>query len=381
MTAVSHPAAQSRRQQDATRIVFLIAGFAMSAWAPLVPFARDRLGIDDGTLGVLLLCLGAGSFVAMPLAGAAAARFGCRAVIVASIVLTGIALPALAWLSSLPAFAITLVLFGAGIGTLDVTMNIQAIIVERESRRTMMSGFHGLFSVGGILGAMTVTGLLALGATPIAAAAIVVWVIMALLVAASPYLLARATRSDGPSVAWPKGAVALLGALCFIAFLAEGAVLDWGALFLVRSGFVDASQGGLGYAAFSCAMTLCRLTGDSVVRRFGPVALVTGGGLIAAAGLLLVTQAPVWPMALSGFMLVGVGCANIVPVLFSAAGRQTDMPEALAVPAMTSLGYAGILAGPAAIGLIAQHASLSTALLTVAALLVAVAASGRLLPR
>lgn len=365
------------RQQVATRISFFIAGFAMSAWAPLVPFAKSRLGVDDGVLGGLLLCLGVGSIVAMPWAGYLASRVGCRRVIVASAVLMGLMLPLLAELGSIPSFMAALLLFGAGLGALDVTINIQAIIVEKESGRAMMSGFHGWFSVGGIVGALTVTTLLGAGVGLLQAAFAIVAGIALLLVVAFPNLLTQGMRGHGPPFAWPRGSVLMLGVLCFIAFLSEGAVLDWSALFLARSGALDASQGGFGYAAFSGAMTLCRLTGDALVRRFGGRAMVVGGALIAAAGFLLATQVSGWVPALGGFALVGVGCANIVPVLFTAAGRQTDMPTSLAVPAITTLGYLGILAGPAAIGVLAQGLGLGSALVVVALLLVGVAAGGR----
>ena len=380
MSSLAASAASAVRNQVSTRIGFFIIGFAMSAWAPLVPFAKVRLGLDDGDMGLMLLCLGAGSFVTMPLAGMAASRFGCRSVIVAMVAVMAAGLPLLASLQSVPAFACALLMFGAGLGALDVTINIQAIIVERDSGRSMMSGFHGLFSLGGIGGALTVSGLLGAGIGPLGAVLVVVAIVGVAEVLAYGGQLSYGGRSEGPAFALPHGVVLLLGVLCCIVFLTEGAVLDWSALFLSGAGFLDNSQAGLGYAAFSCTMTLCRLFGDGVVGRLGPKVLVAGGGLTAALGLVLATQAP-WAWAsLAGFALVGIGCANIVPVLFSAAGRQREMPEALAVPAITTLGYAGILAGPAAIGLVAQHSSLAVGLLVVAVLLVGVAASARRLP-
>eukprot|EP01037_Dinobryon_pediforme_P013535 gene13533-13654_t len=353
----------------------------MSAWAPLVPFAKARLGLDDGDMGLLLLCLGAGSFMTMPLAGAAASRFGCRAVIAVMVAVMAGALPLLASLQSVPAFACALLVFGAGLGALDVTINIQAIIVERDSGRSMMSGFHGLFSLGGIGGALAVSGLLGAGLGPLGAVLVVVGIVGVAEILAYGGQLPYAGRSEGPAFALPRGVVLLLGVLCCIVFLTEGAILDWSALFLSGAGFLNNSQAGLGYAAFSCTMTLCRLFGDGVVSRLGPKALVMGGGLTAALGLIVATQAPWAWGSLAGFALVGIGCANIVPVLFTAAGRQREMPEALAVPAITTLGYAGILAGPAAIGLVAQHSSLGVGLLVVAGLLIVVAASGRWVTR
>ncbi len=372
------PAAiQARREQISTRIVFFIAGFGMAAWAPLVPYAKGRAGIDEGMLGLLLLCLGAGSMVAMPLTGALAGRYGCRAAIVLSSLLAAVALPLLATVSSFPLLAASLLLFGAGIGSLDVAMNIQAVIVERESGRTMMSGFHGLFSVGGIAGAAGMTWLLGLGASPLQAVLGVVLGMVVALAISARHLLSYGNKSAGPAFALPHGIVLFLGVLCFILFLTEGAVLDWSAVFLVTVHGMKESLAGLGYAAFATTMTVGRLTGDWFVRRFGPGKIVVAGALGAATGLLLATLVPSWEVALLGYALVGAGCSNIVPVLFSATGRQTVMPESVAIPAITTLGYAGILVGPAGIGFIAKVSSLPVAFGVVAAMLVGVAVSAR----
>jgi MFS family permease len=372
--AASAPGA---REQLSTRIAFFIAGFGMAAWAPLVPFAKARAGLDDGMLGLLLLCLGAGSLVSMPLSGALAARFGCRRMIVAGATMLCIALPLLASVSSFGLLIPALLLFGAGVGLVDCVVNIQAVIVERASGRTMMSGFHGLFSVGGIAGAGGVSAMLALGASPFTAALVVVLLVAAALAFAAPNLLPYASQGGGPAFAVPHGMVLFIGALCFIVFLTEGAVLDWSAVFLSSVRGVDPSHAGLAYTAFAITMTIGRLMGDRIVRVVGQNRIVVFGGLCAAAGLAIATLVPFWEASLLGYALVGAGCSNVVPVLYSAIGRQKVMPEHIAIPAVTTLGYAGILAGPAAIGFVAQVTSLSVAFLIVAVLLVGVAASSR----
>ncbi|RYF37854.1 MAG: MFS transporter [Comamonadaceae bacterium] len=168
-----------------------------------------------------------------------------------------------------------------------------------------------------------------------------------------------------------------IGLLCFVCFLAEGAVLDWSAVFLTEVRGLPVALGGLGYVAFSAAMTVCRLTGDAAVRRLGTRRMVLAGGLCAAAGLAVATLVPAWPAALAGYALVGIGCANIVPVMYSLAGRQRAMPEVVAIPAISTLGYAGILLGPALVGGLAHASNLSTALLAVGVLMVGVAVSAR----
>jgi len=381
MVSVASPARPTpgRLEQVSTRVAFFIAGFGVAAWAPLVPFAKARTGIDADTLGLLLLCLGMGSMVTMPLAGAMTARFGCRLVIAVSTVLLCITLPLLATLSSLLLLLPALFVFGAAVGSIDVSVNIQAIIVERASGRPMMSGFHGLFSLGGIVGAAGMTALLSAGASPLAATVCASAALVAALAVAVAHLLPYGSRREGPAFALPRGVVLFIGILCFIVFLAEGAVLDWSAVFLTSVRGMEPSHAGLGYAVFASAMTLGRLTGDGIVARFGDRRVIIFGGLCAAAGFAA-TGLPHREAALLGFVLVGVGCANIVPVLFTGVGRQTVMPETVAVPAITTLGYAGILVGPAAIGVVAHASSLTAAFLLLAILLLGVAASG-CLPR
>jgi predicted MFS family arabinose efflux permease len=347
----------------------------------MVPLAKARAGLDDGTLGLLLLGLGGGSILAMPFAGYLAAHRGCRWTIVVATVLLCVLLPLLALAPSALTLGITLALFGATMGMLDCAMNIQAVIVEKAGDKAVMSGFHGMYSVGGIAGAAGMTALLAVGLAPFSATLVVVTLVLAGLWYAGKALLPQGTERDGPLFAVPRGIVLFLGVLCFIVFLTEGAVLDWSAVFLVSARDMDPALAGLGYAAFAFTMTIGRLTGDAWVNRLGGTRVVLFGGASAAAGIAVAVLVPGWAAALVGFALVGAGCSNIVPVLFSAVGRQQRMPQSAAVPAMVSLGYAGILLGPATIGFLAHWADLSWALGSLIVLLLFVSGSARFLNR
>ena len=243
----------------------------------------------------------------------------------------------------------------------------------------MMSGFHGLYSLGGIAGAGGMAALLSAGASLLGATACVSLGILLALLASVRHLLPYGARNEGPAFAVPRGIVLVFGLLCFVLFLAEGAVLDWSGVFLSTVRHVARSRAGLGYAAFAATMTLCRLGGDRIVDRLGRRWVMGGGSLCAALGFVVATMVPSWPVALAGYALIGVGCANIVPVLFTAVGQQTTMPETVAVPAMTSLGYAGILAGPAGIGAVAHVAGLPAGFLILAAMLAGVSIASRLL--
>lgn len=367
------------RQRLSTRLLFLIVGIANATWAPLVPLVKDRAGLDAAGLGLLLLTFGVGSILAMPSAGAAAARLGFRPVLLAGTLALGLALPVLAAASGLVTLTLGLLLFGAGMGAVDCVMNLQAVAVERRGGHPMMSGFHGLYSLGCILGALIASGLLAAGLGAGWSVLLLTAGIAALFAAAWPGILPpdRGGARGGPAFALPRGPVLVLGLLCFAVFLTEGSALDWSAVFLIQQRGLDPAWAALGYAAFSVTMTVGRLAGDRVVARLGRRSVVVLGGLLAAVGLALSVLVPAWEAALAGYALVGAGCANIVPVLFTAAGRQRAMAESVAVPAVTTLGYAGVLAGPALIGFAAQALGLPAALLIVAALLVGVAAAGR----
>lgn len=381
MTSISTaaPVVPGRLEQFSTRIAFFVTGFSMSAWAPLVPYAKSRLGLDDAGLGLLLLCLGIGSIVSMPLAGAMTVRYGCRRLIVMTGVIACVCLPLLATLSSVPLMVATLFVYGASMGALGCVTNIQAIIVERASGKTMMSGFHGLFSCGGIVGAAGVSALLSVGVWPWLAMAVVALFIAIALYKAARHLLPYGSEPGGPAFAIPRGVVLFIGLMCFTVFLTEGAMLDWSAVFLSAQRGVEPSYAGFGYAVFALAMAIGRLCGDPIVRRLGVHKIILFGGLCAAAGMTVATLIPVWQAALCGYALVGIGCSNIVPVFYSAVGRQKTMPENVAVPAITTLGYIGILMGPAGIGFVAHLSSLGAAFMIIAVMLLGVAVSGRFL--
>lgn len=366
------------KQRVSTRLAFLAAGMAMSSWAPLVPYAQTRTGVEAAQLGMLLLCLGIGSLMAMPVTGVLAARFGCRPVIMLSGLGCCAVFPFLAIAPSAPLLGLTLFLFGATIGTLDVAMNVQAVIVEKDYDGALMSGFHGMFSVGGIVGAGGMSLMLWLGMDIVSASVAMTILVAVVLLAAAPHLLreAPASERDAPLLVVPRGAVVLIGVLCMFVFLAEGAVLDWSAVMLTEGG-MSGAQGGLGYAAFAVAMTIGRLNGDKIVQRFGGRRVLQLGGLASGVGFLIVVLAPSAWLALAGFALIGCGASNIVPVLFSAAGNQRDMPAGLAVSAISTIGYAGILAGPGLIGFVAHAVGLQWAFAALACGMLVVATQAR----
>lgn len=353
----------------ATRLAFLVSGFGLACWAPLVPLAKERLAIDDAALGLLLLCLGLGSVGAMQLAGPLTSKHGARPAILIGGIGQALLLPFLAFAPTLPTMAAALLLFGAFLGVIEVGMNVHAVEVEKRATRPLMSGFHGLFSVGGFIGATMLTIVLSIGVSPAAGAVAASALMIAALALAAPRLIATPQVEDTPLFVVPRGIVVLLAALAAITFLTEGAMLDWGALLLSSKGLLPVAQAGLGYSVFAVAMTAGRLSGDAVVARLGDRRTMLWGGLLAVIGYAVMLVAPAATIALFGVLLIGLGASNTVPVLFRQAGAQTAMPAGLAIASVTTIGYAGILAGPAGIGFVAQRIGLNAAFWLLAALL------------
>jgi fucose permease len=368
-------------QQHATRAAFFAAGFAVAAWAPLVPFVKSRLDIDEATLGCLLLCLGVGSILAMVSSGSIVSRFGCRRVINVSMVVAAVMLSLLGSVDGLYLTGLVLTVFGGAIGTMDVAMNVHAIAVEQGSGRRMMSGFHALYSIGGLAGAGSAAAALSAGVTPGATAIAAASALIIALVIFGRHFLGDKNQTHGSSLVVPRGSVLLLGSMCLMLLLVEGAMLDWSALLLSGSKAMPAAQAGIGYAVFAGTMTAMRLTGDWTAAKLGARRVVRMGSALGAVGVVLAVFASGPYFTIFGFALMGVGCANVVPILYSAAGANKSMPSAHAIAATATLGYAGTLTGPAAIGFIAHGVGLSTAFGLLAVLLITVCLASNIVPR
>ncbi|MCC6719405.1 MAG: MFS transporter [Acetobacteraceae bacterium] len=352
-------------------------GVGIAVWAPLVPHAKARLGLDDAQLGTLLLGLGIGGLVALPLAGPLVQARGPRIVMLTAGLLFCALMPALALAPSPLLLAVTLTVMGASAGAVDIAMNAQAAAVEQATGRTLMSGFHGAYSLGGLLGSLAMAALLAAGVPPAACAALLGGACALALIARAATMLPRARNAAPPRLILPRGRLAGIGALCFIAFLLEGTILDWSGVFIRFVLHQDAAGAGLGFAALSVAMTIGRLTGDAIVRRFAAVPVLIAGSALAAAGFALAAAWHTLPAFLAGCALVGLGLANMVPILFSAAGRTPGIAASAAIAAAATPGYAGLLAGPVAVGWVAAGTSLPVAFAALAMLAAVIGLAAR----
>jgi MFS family permease len=365
------------RARKASLLIFLVCGLGLSSWAPMVPVAKTHLGLDDATLGVVLLSLGAGAILMMPFTGILINLFGSRKITVTAAAVIAIILPLLLVAATAVQLAAALFIFGAAIGSIDVAMNAHAVVVQNRYGRHIMSSFHGMFSLGGLFGSVGLGFLMKAGLSPLFAAISISVLLFIIAVSQFKNLLPHSEEEtvESFSLTVPKGPVLVLGLMCFVFFLAEGALLDWSAVFLQFNRNFEPSLSGLGYAAFSVAMAVMRLTGDKIIHKIGSAKVVFYGALLAAAGYFLAVLLPWQSAALIGFVLVGLGAANVVPVFFTAAGNIPHVPASVSLPAVTTLGYTGQLAGPALIGFIAEATSLPMALGVVGFLLLIVAFS------
>ena len=356
------------REVHAARAFFFIGGFGTATWAPLVPLLRERLMVGDDVLGMLLLCIGVGSLLTMPLSGALAMRLGCRRVVMTASILFAAILLLVSCVDALSLAVPIVLIFGAVMGCIDVVVNIVAVLVEKGIGRRIMSGMHAFWSLGGFVGAGLYgvwVGLL--GLTPFQSTAIAAGLILLLTAVFGRHLIPYG-GGGGALLALPRGIIVFVGMTAFIAFLSEGAVMDWGGVYLTTVRGMDLALAGTGYSVFSAAMLTMRFLGDRVVQRIGALSVAVGGALLAFGGILLVMFAPVDALLYVGFFAIGIGSANIVPVFFSLMGRQNVMPVSAAVSAVSTMGYLGILAGPAAIGFVSSLTTLQTAFAMLAAL-------------
>ena len=347
-------------------------GLAASTWAPLVPLVKTRLALTDSVLGLMILLIGIGSVVTMPFAGSLAHRYGCRKVLVASSLVLLLSVPLIPLSPSFWVLGLVLLVYGGVLGSLDVVINLQGVQVENALGRPLMSGFHGFYSLGGIIGAGAATLLLSAGASAVGATLATFLGGLSVLFYALPGFLADAGEGDRLVFQVPRGVVLVIGILAGTVFCAEGSVTDWSALLLTREYLLSAGAAGFGYVAFAFCMTLGRLTGDRIVASLGPLRVLLVGGLICVVGFWMAGLGRLPFLGLVGFGLVGLGASNIVPVLFSAVGRQRAMPAPVALSIVTIMGYAGFLLGPAAIGSASEHLGIRVAmgLIGVAVLLV-----------
>ncbi|XXX82382.1 MFS transporter [Sorangium sp. So ce134] len=366
------------RARRAVSVMFVANGIAFASWAARVPAVRERLGLRDSALGLALLGIAFGAMLAFRAAGPLIARFGSRRVTRVSAVLLCAALPLPALAPSFAGLVVALLLLGASNGLMDVAMNAQAVEVERRHGRPILASFHGMFSLGGLIGA-TLGALAADRALSPAAHLFAVAAVLAAAVSAAGGALSADARPEA-SAAAAAGAPAagrstrllLLGLIAFCSSIGEGAMANWSAVYLRDELHTTASVAATGYAVFSLAMLLGRFSGDRLTQRFGAERLVRAAGLLVAGGLgaALLVNLPI--ALLLGFGCVGAGLSVVVPLVFRAGASAPGVAPGRALATLATMSYGGFLVGPPAIGLVADQLTLRGGLVVVVALVLVI---------
>ena len=374
-------------QKNTTRLTFFNLGFSMATWASLIPFLKLKLGLNHNDLGLLILGMGLGSVAAMLVTGRIIKYLGCRFIIAVSSLIFILTLPIVTTLTSIPMIAIFLIFFGIASGATGIAVNFQGVIIEEKYDRPMMSNFHGMCSLGGLVAALAMTSLFHLGLSPLNTTFLAGLIMSVIAVFSTLGAMNKSSvnTTNKPKVeqlqepvkkfAIPHPIILALGMMCFIAFLTESTVLDWSGVYLTSNYHTSLSNASLAYSCFAVTMTLSRFFAHIVLKKIGEKKLIWGSSICASLGMAIVVLAPtaVWYFVLVGYALVGLGLSNIVPILFSRVGRQDFVPKSQALSYVSILAYSGALSGSALVGLIGQQTGLTFVFAFISIMLLSIA--------
>ncbi|MFC8678823.1 MFS transporter [Streptomyces griseorubiginosus] len=360
MSDVVHTSAEVRRARYAVAAVFAVHGAVTGSFATRVPWIQEHSSVSAGQLGLALAFPALGASLAMPLAGRVSHRFGARNALRGLISLWTLALVLPSLSPNLPTLCLALFVYGATAGMADVAMNALGVEVENRLGRSIMSGLHGLWSVGALVGSAAGTLAAHLGSDARLHHALASATLTLLGLAACRWVLDLQAPEDEeppPRFALPPKSALLIGAIGFCAVFAEGASLDWSAVYLRDRLETSAGLAAACTTGFTLTMAVARIAGDRLVDRFGAVRTVRTSGVLAVLGGLLIVLARQPAVAMGGFALMGLGIAVVVPLCFAAAGRSGSNPS-LAIAGVATITYTSGLVAPSAIGTLAQATSL-----------------------
>jgi MFS family permease len=363
----------------ALAMLFLVDGVGFGTWAAHVPVFKQLLLIENGALTFVLVSLIVGAIVSMPITGQLTERYGSRRVVRISTVLYVLTLALLAQASSLFLLIVYAGLYGAAKGALDVAVNAQAVTVEKQYGQPIMSFFQGCWSTGGLLGAAVASIMLQHGGRVRSDLSLTSGLLLLCSLFAMPFLAGEterhvATPHGSKKFIWPDTALMRLAAIAFFGLMAEGAIGDWATVYLHSDVGVTLSLAAAGYAAYAVAMAAARFSGDWLAQRISGKSILHASGLLIAVGMCCALLVRSWWPAVGGLMLTGIGVANIVPVIWGVAGRDTRMGAGPAISTVATIGYCGFLTGPPVIGSVAVLVGLRPAMAVIALAGIVVAA-------
>jgi len=360
--------------------LFFLLGLCFASWASRIPSVQQKMGISEAELGGVLLAIPLGQLLSLPLAGWLVAKEGSRKVVLWGVVLYAVALVGLGWASSPYQLLPCLVLFGIGGNLTNISVNTQAVGVERlYNQKPIMASFHGLWSLAGFVAAAVGSSMIGHAVTPgVHFVFIALFILVGLAVSVGSTVREDSGVDPNQSIfVKPDKELLGLGAIAFCALICEGAMFDWSGVYFKKVIQADKDWVGAGYTAFMSTMAAGRFGADWLAHRLGPKRVIQLSGLLTATGLSIAVALPTLPTALLGFLLVGFGTSAVVPLVYSAAGKSTHMSAGMALAAVSTIGFFGFLLGPPVIGFVAGATSLrvSFALIAVMGLCVSAVAS------
>jgi MFS family permease len=368
----------------AVKIAFFLNGFIYANWVSRLPRIQEHFHAHDGIIGLVLFSLSLGAVAAMPFTGWAIIKNGSRRITLFSLLAYCALVPLIPLMPGIPALIILFVIIGIFTGMLDVAMNAQAVMVEQQYRKPIMTSFHALFSIGMALGAWCATLFTDFEFSLLQHLSIVTTVSLAAVLWTSRNLIydkPQARTESGPLLRIPNGALISVGVIAFCSMIGEGAMSDWTVNYMENITKASKTLAPIGLSAFATAMTVGRIFGDRVRAKLGDAKLIIWGGILASIGLVFALTVPEPYIAIAGFFLVGLGLSTIVPIAYSIAGNAKNLPSGVGIAMVTTIGYSGFLFGPPIIGFVAYFYNLRVGLAAVLVLFVVMTVLGFLRPK
>ncbi|MBS1490325.1 MAG: MFS transporter [Bacteroidetes bacterium] len=349
----------------AVKLFFFLNGFVHANYFSRLPRIQDQFVIDNGVVGLVLLASSIGALLAMPFTGWLIIRNGSRKITIQGMLFYCVLIPFIPWMPTLWALIILFFSLGISSGMLDVAMNSQAVMVEKQMKKPIMTSFHALFSIGMAVGAFTGSFFTKLGVSLFVHFASVALLSLLATLLASYFLVydKPETKNTGePAFRLPNKAMVSIGVIAFCSMLGEGAMADWSTNYMENIAHAEKSLAPIGLSAFALAMTIGRVLGDQARLRLGDRTLMVVCGIIATLGISI-TIIFIHPFSvIGGLFVVGIGLSAIVPICYSLAGHTKDLPPGVGLAMVTTVGYSGFLFGPPLIGFVAQWQNLRVAL-------------------
>lgn len=350
---------------------FFVAGLTFATWASRIPDIKNKLQLSDAGLGLLLFALPVGQMVSLPVSAALVSRFGSKSLIITGALLYPLTLILLATSGTIIALAVSLFIFGIWANLLNIAMNTQAVSVENIYGRSIMASFHGVWSMAGFAGALAGTFFVSNSISPLIHFTIICIVTGLVVWAAYRHTVPADEKPTGekqPLFVMPDRRIFLLGMIAFCCMVCEGAMADWSGVYYQKVVDSPASLTTLGYVAFMSTMATGRFVGDWLVTKFGVIRILQLSGVLIAGGLLTAVLLPNIATATIGFLMVGFGVSSVVPIVFSLAGKSTNMSPSAALASVSTISFLGFLVGPPIIGFVAELSSLRISFLIIALL-------------